>query len=134
MADEKRCGAESAFARQRGRVLAEGGAKSYPRALAQPDTPKWMLAFQPQSSSVHLTYGRGLLGFAHFDLEAEVVDTVSIAQRLLKIDLAIHIQIKEGHVESLTPFLRPLFHRLFHSVHLALLNQLPNARRVEEDF
>src|SRR6184192_3254607 len=46
----------------------------------------------------------------HFDLQPEVIDTICIAERLIKFNLPSGVQIVQRHIKRLAAFLRTLHH------------------------
>ena len=63
-----------------------------------------------------------------FDLQAEVVGTVRIDERLFEGDLILFVELKQDVIERLAAFLDPLFHGFLQRIDLGLLD--PFVQRV----
>src|SRR5437762_3413671 len=99
-----------------------------------PKPPGGLYAFETQPACVSFPSSCGLFRFGHLDLEADVVDTVCVAEGLVEADLVLCVEVEERRIECLTPFLGPLQHRFFERIHLAFLDEFLNTRGIQQDL
>ncbi len=69
-----------------------------------------------------------------FDLQAKVVRAVGIDQGLIEADLAIPEQAEQDVVERLAPFLDALLHGFLQRIYFCLLDEILDARCIQQDF